>query len=72
MWCSRKNCVNKSDYVSAMQKKRYNKDTSSGGNPSSNGNPKPAYSKDFKIALAALTSAEYFASLEDQFFQPKE
>ena len=72
MWCGRKNCVNKSDYASAMQKKRDDKDTSSGGNSSSNGNPKSAYSKDFKIALAALTSAEDFASLEDQFFQPKE
>ena len=69
MWCGRKNCVNRSDYASAMQKKRDNKDTSSGGNPSSNDNPKSAYSKDFKIALAALTSAEDFASLEDQFFQ---
>ena len=54
-----------------MQKKRDNKDSGSGGTTPSKSN-KPYVSKDFKISLAALTSAEDYASLEAQFFQLKE
>ena len=71
MWCGRKNCINRADYATAMQKKRENKDSSNGStNSSSSSNPN--VSKDFKIALAAYTSAEDYAALEEQFFQLKE
>ena len=59
------------DYAAAMQKKRDNKDSGSGGTRSSNSSNSNV-SKDFKIALAAYTSAEDYAALEEQFFQLKE
>ena len=70
MWCGRKTCVNRADYASIMQKKR-DGGTSSGAisTPSTS---RPSISKDFKIALAAYTSAEDYASLEEQFFHLKE
>ena len=70
-WCGRKNYINRAYYATAMQKKRDNKDSgNSSATPSDNS--RPNVSKDFKIALAALTSAEDYASLEEQFFQLKE
>ena len=67
MWCGRKNCINRADYATAMQKKRDNKDSGSGGTSSSNSSNSNV-SKEFKIALAAYTSAEDYAALEAQFF----
>ena len=69
MWCGRKTCVNRAEYASNMQKKR---DEHGSTSASSSSNNKSSISKDFKIALAALTSAEDYASLEDQFFQLKD
>ena len=54
-----------------MQKKHDNKDSGNGGATPSD-NFRPNVSKDFKIALAALISAEDYASLEDQIFHLKE
>ena len=71
MWCGRKNCINRAEYAAAMQKKCDNKDSGNGGATPSD-DSRPNVSKEFKIALAALTSAEDYASLEEQFFQLKE
>ena len=68
MWCGRKNCLTKAEYATAMAEKRK-------GGHSSNPTPKEVKNKlsnEFRIALAALTTPEDFASLEDQFFSGKE
>ena len=70
MWCGCMNFVNRAEYASNMQKKRDNNNSSSGG--AAPPNSRPNISKDFKIALSALMSAEDYASLEEQFFQVKE
>ena len=70
MWYGRRLCTNRADYAEAMQKTRDQKETSNDGTASSD--KKPSFSKDFKNSLAVLTSAEDYASLEDQFFQLKE
>ena len=69
MRCGRKNCFNRADFATNMQKKRDEKGSNE-NSPSSNN--KNSIANDFKIALAALTSAEDYASLEDQFFQLKD
>jgi len=69
MWCGRRTCTNRADYAAAMQKKR---DKGASNSTTSTTARKSSYSKDFKIAVAALTSAEDFASLEEQFFDSKE
>ena len=68
MWCGRKNCLTKAEYATAMAEKRK-------GGHGGNSNPKDIKNKlsnEFRIALAALTTPEDFASLEDQFFSGKE
>ena len=70
MWCGHRVCTSKADYAEAMQKKRDQKGTSNGDGTSSDKNPN--FSKYFIISLAALTSAEDYASLEYQLFQSKE
>ena len=58
MWCGRRTCLSNAEYSAKMNK---------GEQPRSN-----VVSKDFKIALAALTTAEDYAALEEQFFQVKD
>ena len=63
-WCGRRNCLNNADYEEAVKKrkeKRSTKDTTTIHNP-----------KDFRMALAALTTKEDFDPLEKQFFSVKE
>ena len=69
MWCGRKACMSKSEYAEFMDGKRKGKDKE---DRDKNKSGKQRISKDFRIALAALTTAEDFASLEDQFFAGKE
>ena len=67
MWCGHKNCINRAEYATVMQKKRDHKNSgNSGATPSDNS--RPNVSKNFRIVLAALTSAEDYVSLEEQFF----
>ena len=70
MCCRRKTCINRVDYATAIQKKRDNKNSGNGGATLSD-KSRPNISKDFKISLAALTSAKDYASLEEQFVQLK-
>ena len=69
MWCGRPNCLSRSEYAEAMARKRQG-----GGKQTGNKNEssKPKLSNDFRIILAALTTPEDFASLEDQFFSGKD
>ena len=63
MWCGRKNCLNRTDYAAVWKKKNEKKNT------------EPSYDKpsnEFKIALAAMTSPEDFAALQEQFDQLKD
>ena len=69
MWCGRKACMSKSEYAEFMDGKRKGKGKE---DRDKNKSGKQRISKDFRIALAALTTAEDFASLEDQFFAGKE
>ena len=62
MWCGRENCLNKADFAKKMEKEK-----GGSGNSSQNAN-NTSVSKDFKIALAAMTSAEDFNSLKSQFY----
>ena len=68
MWCGRKNCLSKAEYAVAMAEKRNGKDKTEATNETGT----KRISKDFRIALAALTTPEDFASLEEQFFSGKE
>ena len=63
MWCRRNNCLTRSDYSVAWQKKKKSKDSNSGNDISSS---------EFKIALAAMTSPEDFEALQEQFASLKE
>ena len=56
MWCGRRNCMNRADYSAAWKKKSTSKNAE-----------KKDESSEFKIALAAMTSPEDFASLQEQF-----
>ena len=64
MWCGRKVCLSKAEFAA-----KYNKKTQG---EKDDDNEKVATTKDFRIALAALTSQEDFDSLESQFFPSKE
>ena len=68
MWYGRKNSLSKAEYAAAMIKKRNGK----GRSEATQETGKKCISKDFRIALAALTTPEDFASLEKQFFSGKE
>ena len=63
MWCGRPNCLSRSDYTAAWQKKKNAKDSDSGTANSSS---------EFRIALAAITSPEDFEALQEQFASLKE
>ena len=65
MWCGKENCLNKADFAKKMEKEK------SGSDNSSKNTTNSSISKDFKIALAAMTSAEDFALLKSQFFPGK-
>ena len=66
MWCGRKNCLGKAEYAEAMQKRKESKQSAA-----SSGKKKD-FAEDFKIALAAMTSAEDYQTLTDQFMGSKE
>ena len=57
MWCGRRNCLGRADFNAAWKKNKAAVDSSAGSDSNS----------DFKIALAAMTSPEDFAALQDQF-----
>jgi hypothetical protein len=57
-WCGRRNCLNKAELAAAMKKKQ-----EKGKQTPEDGRVK--VSKDFKMALAALTTVEDFRALED-------
>ena len=65
MWCSRENCLDKADYAKKMEEKK-----GTSGN-SGQGTNNVSMSKDFKIALAAMTSADDYKSLMSQFSSEK-
>ena len=65
MWCARENCLDKADFAKKMEKE---KGTSGNSGQSAN---KTSMSKDFKIALAAMTSADDYKSLMSQFSSEK-
>ena len=67
MWCGRKNCLNRSDYSAEWKKRNENKNKVKDNDDSSTGS-----SNEFKIALAAMTSADDFAALQEQFEQLKD
>ena len=69
MWRGRPNCMSRAEYAEAMASKR-----NGTGKKTDDKKEwvKPKISNDFRIALAALTTAEDFASLEEQFFSGKE
>ena len=67
MWCGRKNCLNRSDYSVEWKNRNENKDKVKDNDDTSTGS-----SNEFKIALAAMTSADDFAALQEQFEQLKD
>ena len=64
MWCGRKVCLGKAEFAAKQRQKN--------NGENENENKKMSATKDFRIALTALTSEEDFAALESQFFQSKE
>ena len=64
MWCGRRVCLGKAEFAAKQKKTNDDKGDRAG--------TKVDASKDFRIALAALTSEEDFAALERQFFQLKD
>ena len=67
MWCGRKNCLGRAEFAEAMKKR---KETKQGGTSSEN--KRNDFADDFKIALAAMTSAEDYHILTEQFMGSKE
>ena len=65
MWCGRINCMSRADHAEHMRKRR------EGGSVQPRAT-KNGVTKDFKIALAAITSPDDFSELEKQFFSSKE
>ena len=63
MWCGRKICMNRADYIASQNKKNKAK-------LDEDKNEKMKVNKSFRLALAALTSEEDFARLEEEFFMP--
>ena len=66
MWCGRKNCLGRQEFADAMRKRKEDKQ---GG---ANSEKKNNFADDFKIALAAMTSAEDYQTLTEQFMGSKE
>ena len=62
---TRENCLDKADFAKKMEKEK-----GTSGN-SGQGANKISMSKDFKIALAAMTSADDYKSLMSQFSSEK-
>ena len=58
MWCGCKNCMNRADYSTAWKKRNESKETDSAKEMKNT-------SSEFKIALAAMTSPEDFAALQE-------
>ena len=58
MWCSWSNCLGRTEYAEAMKKR---KEVKHGGTSSK----KNDFAYDFKIALATMTSAEDFQTLQE-------
>ena len=71
MWCGRKNCINKTDFASMMKSKKEDKEGSGNKNDGATQLDKD-FSKDFKIALAAMTSEDDFETLREQFMSVKD
>ena len=65
MWCGRKNCMNRADYAAKYGGTNFNKDNKNNAEGSEKVQP---MSKDFKIALAAMTTKEDYETLSKQFF----
>ena len=65
MWCGRKNFLSCADYSAAWKKNKGDNDEDSNAQSSS-------ASSEFKIALAAITSPEDFAALQEQFGEIKD
>ena len=71
MWCGRKNYLNKTDFASMMKSKKEDKEGS--GNKTDGATQRDKdFSKDFKIALAAMTSEDGFETLREQFMLVKD
>ena len=66
MWCGRKNCLGRQEYADVMRKRKEDKQ---GG---AHSEKKNNFAGDFKIALAAMTSAEDYQTLTEQFMGSKE
>ena len=66
MWCGRKNCLERAELAEMM--KRCKKEKQSGKTTE----PKKYFADDFKIALAVMTSAEDFQTLQEQFMGSKD
>ena len=62
MWCPRENCRSKAEHAKFVAKKENRGDT--GKKAAANKN-----NDDFRIALAAMVSAEHFKVLEEQFLK---
>ena len=63
MWCGRRKCLNRADFA----EKKKQEEGGSDDRPQ-----KTHVSKEFRMALAALTTAEDLEALEEQFFQVKD
>ena len=66
MWCGRSNCIPKAEYANLMKTKRDK------GEDKKQKKAPLDVNNEFKIALAALTTAEDYALLDKQFFQSKD
>ena len=71
MWCGRRNCMNKADFAQHMQNKR-NKGTNGDHKDGGKNTKAVKVHEEFKMALAALTTPEDYAILDEQFFQVKD
>ena len=71
MWCGRRNCMGRSDFAKHMQNKRGKGSKKEG--PDGNKSERCFRANDeFKMSLAALTTPEDYAILDEQFFQVKD
>ena len=71
MWCGRRNGMNKADFAQHMQNKR-NKGTNGDHKDGGKNTKAVKVHEEFKMALAALTTPEDYAILDEQFFQVKD
>ena len=66
MWCGRRNCLNRADFSAEWKKKNETKKRNEAGTENKRENNELSTSE-FKIALAAMTSADDFEALKEQF-----